>query len=195
MFGESPIKRDLCNKMGVKHETPISPLSCVVLRNCYPSATSYVGYFRIGNYCSRIRRCLCRNIFEKCGDRCNIERGARFGLGDKIVIGDNSGMGINSNIPNGTIIGTNVLMGPNCTIIRGTHVFNRTDIPIIDQGSVTLPPLIICNDVWIGHSCLILPKCQKIGTGAIIGAGSVVTTDVPDYTIVGGVPARVVKKR
>lgn len=127
---------------------------------------SYVGYFRIGNYCSRIRRCLCRNIFEKCGDRCNIERGARFGLGDKIVIGDNSGMGI-----------------------------NRTDIPIIDQGSVTLPPLIICNDVWIGHSCLILPKCQKIGTGAIIGAGSVVTTDVPDYTIVGGVPARVVKKR
>ncbi|WP_292491233.1 hypothetical protein [Methanoculleus sp. 10] len=156
---------------------------------------SSIGYFRIGDYCSYIRRYLCKNIFKKCGKGCNIEHGAKFGLGDKIIIGDYSGMGINSSIANGTIIGKGVLMGPNVTILRATHVFDRTDISIIDQGSVEHPPLVICDDVWIGHSCLILPKCQKIGTGAIIGAGSVVTKDVPDYTIVGGAPARVIKKR
>ena len=156
---------------------------------------SYIRFFKIGDCCRHIRRYLCKNIFYNCGKGCNIEHGAKFGLGDKIIIGDNSGMGVNCSIPNGTIIGKNVLMGPNTTILRGTHVFSRTDIPIIKQGSVELPPLRICDDVWIGHSCLILPKCQRIGTGAIIGAGSVVTKDVPDYTIVGGSPARVIKKR
>ena len=61
--------------------------------------------------------------------------------------------------------------------------------------SAEYPPLIIHDDVWIGCSCFILPKCQEIGTGAIIGTGSVVTKDIPEYVTVGGVPARIIKKR
>jgi len=153
------------------------------------------GYFKVGDCCRRIRQELCKNIFYKCGKKINIERGAKFGKGNKIIIGDRSAMGINSSVPNGTIIGNGVLMGPNCTIIRKTHVSNRTDVPIIDQGSAEYPPLIIHDDVWIGCSCFILPKCQEIGTGAIIGTGSVVTKDIPEYVTVGGVPARIIKKR
>jgi maltose O-acetyltransferase len=53
----------------------------------------------------------------------------------------------------------------------------------------------IDDDVWIGARAMILPGCKHIGKGVIIGAGSVVTKDIPDYAIVGGNPARVIKYR
>ena len=62
------------------------------------------------------------------------------------------------------------------------------------QGASDFHPVNIGNDVWIGARVTILPGV-KIGNGAIIGAGSVVTKDVPDFAIVGGNPARVIKYR
>lgn len=53
----------------------------------------------------------------------------------------------------------------------------------------------IGNDVWIGHRAMILPKCRTIGDGAIVGAGAVVTKDVPPYAIVGGNPAKIIGYR
>jgi virginiamycin A acetyltransferase len=53
----------------------------------------------------------------------------------------------------------------------------------------------ICNDVWIGSNAVILPEVNRIGNGAVIGAGAVVNKDVPDYAVVLGNPARVVKYR
>ena len=55
--------------------------------------------------------------------------------------------------------------------------------------------LCVGNDVWIGHGVTIVSSCEKIGNGAVIGAGSVVTKDVPPYSIVTGVPAKVIKYR
>ena len=80
-------------------------------------------------------------------------------------------------------------------IIGGGHRFERTDIPMGEQRAKEKTSLHIGSDVWIGARALILPGCSSIGTGAIIGAGSVVTHDVPDYAIVGGNPARVIKYR
>ncbi|PQO43900.1 CatB-related O-acetyltransferase [Blastopirellula marina] len=57
------------------------------------------------------------------------------------------------------------------------------------------PWLVIGDDVWIGFNAIILPGCHSIGTGAVIGAGAVVTKDVPPYAIVGGNPARVLRYR
>ena len=57
------------------------------------------------------------------------------------------------------------------------------------QGNKPSTPLHICSDVWIGARAMILPGCKRICKGVCIGAGSVVTKDIPDYAIVGGNPA------
>lgn len=90
-------------------------------------------------------------------------------------------------------IGDNVMMGPDVTILSQTHIIERTDIPMGKQG-MREAIVIIGNDVWIGMRSIIMPGV-KIGNGAVIGAGAVVTKDVPDYAIVGGVPARIIKYR
>ncbi len=56
-------------------------------------------------------------------------------------------------------------------------------------------PQVIEDDVWIGHNAVILPSCRRIGRGAIVGAGAIVTRDVPRYTIVAGNPAKVLRER
>ena len=56
-------------------------------------------------------------------------------------------------------------------------------------------PQVIEDDVWIGHHAVILPGCRRIGRGSIIGAGAIVTRDVPRYTVVAGNPARVLRER
>lgn len=56
-------------------------------------------------------------------------------------------------------------------------------------------PQVIEDDVWIGHNAMILPSCRRIGRGSIVGAGAVVTRDVPRYTVVAGNPAKVLRER
>ena len=117
-----------------------------------------------------------------------------------ICIGDVS-IGNNTYI-NGGVLQANedskIKIGDNCMISydvnmrTDTHVYQNTEIPMICQG-LEYKDIIIGNDVWIGHGAYIMPGVT-IGDGAIIGAKAVVTKDVPKYTIVAGVPAKVVKK-
>ncbi|NLE05976.1 MAG: CatB-related O-acetyltransferase [Crenarchaeota archaeon] len=72
--------------------------------------------------------------------------------------------------------------------------FNRKT-GFVSTDTIEFLPKKIGNDVWIGHSALILPRVRSIGDGAVIGAGSVVVNDVPDYAIVAGNPARIIKYR
>lgn len=132
-------------------------------------------------------------IIDECGKNVNIEKGANFGTGVGIKIGDNSGLGVNCRVGRGTSIGNNVMMGPDVVILTSNHKFERTDIPMREQGFEN-KPVIIGDDVWIGTRAIILPGV-KIGNGVIVAAGAVVTKEVPDYTVVGGCPARIIKKR
>lgn len=66
---------------------------------------------------------------------------------------------------------------------------------VVDADMSWDTPLIIEDDVWIGHGAIILPGCKFIGRGAVVGAGAIVTRDVPAYTIVAGNPARPIRKR
>lgn len=137
---------------------------------------------------------VCRNIFEHCGKNVNVERLAFFGKGDKIRIGDNSGLGCNCVVPNGSIIGDNVMMGPNCYIISQNHNFDRTDVPMIQQGTSESLPIVIEDDVWLGRDVLIT-RGRKISKGTIIAAKCVLTKDFPPYSIVGGNPSRLLRSR
>ena len=79
-----------------------------------------------------------------------------------------------------------------------THpFFHRAEFGYVNNsvGEIKAIPTIVGHDVWIGRDVIVLPKCKKIGNGAIIGAGSVVTHDVEPYSIVAGNPAREIRKR
>lgn len=147
---------------------------------------------RISFGSKRIRGFLAKQICMQTGKNINIQRKAIFGM--EISIGDNSGIGRDSMIQNHVSLGKNIMMGPQCFIYTINHKFDNIDIPMIYQGFSEYEPVIIEDDVWIGARVTILPGV-KIGHGSIIAAGSVVTKNVDDYAIVGGVPARVIKMR
>lgn len=146
----------------------------------------------LGPYAKWLRKICGKLILKKCGKNVNIEKGAVFS--SQVSLGNNSGIGINASIAGAAVIGDNVMMGPHCIIYRRNHEFDRLDIPMCQQGFKPEKPVVIGNDVWIGGRVIILPGVH-VGNGAIIGAGAVVTKDVPDYAIVGGNPARVLKYR
>lgn len=154
---------------------------------------SYAAFGRISKW---IRYHLVKHIFKKCGHNVNVERRAWFGSGREIEIGDNSGIGQNCNIPSNTIIGNDVMMGPNCFIIKYNHSFDRTDIPMLKQGYQTRGNVqtIIEDDVWIGMNVLMTPG-RHISKGSIIGAGTLLCKDFPEYSVIGGNPSRLLKSR
>lgn len=90
------------------------------------------------------------------------------------------------------IIGDNTWFGPDCYISDANHGTKR-GILIFEQPTIA-HAIRIGNDVWLGAKCVVLSGVT-IGDGAVIAAGSVVTRDVPAFTVVGGVPARVIKAR
>jgi maltose O-acetyltransferase len=141
----------------------------------------------------KIRYGLCRHLFAKCGRNVNVEHGAEIGSGQQIEIGDNSGIGVNCFVGK-AVIGRDVMMGPDVVFISANHKFDDINVPMRGRGHIKSPPITIGDDVWIGTRAIILPG-RKVGKGAIIGAGAVVTKDVPDYAIVVGNPARVIKYR
>lgn len=88
-----------------------------------------------------------------------------------------------------------VIIGPNVTILGGGHRIERTDIPIGCQGSYPQTDMTIGYGSWIGRGVTILGKVNRIGKHVVIGAGSVVTKDIPDYEVWSGNPARFIRKR
>lgn len=93
----------------------------------------------------------------------------------------------------GVEIGNNVRIAHRSTILSSDHTYARRDIPIYKQA-ILASRTVIEDDVWIGANVVIMPGVH-IAKGAIVAAGSVVTKDVSSYSIVGGVPAKVISMR
>lgn len=140
----------------------------------------------------KIRRFCGKMILKSCGRNVNIERGAHFS--SEVSLGDNSGIGINAQIAPFVTIGNDVMMGPECLMYTSNHGMDRIDIPMWKQKSSTPNPIVIEDDVWIGSRVIILPGVH-VGKGSVIGAGSVVTKDIDEYSVVGGNPAKLIRKR
>jgi acetyltransferase-like isoleucine patch superfamily enzyme len=94
----------------------------------------------------------------------------------------------------GVTLGRYVLFGPRVSIVGADHVTDKPDTPMIFAGRPALLQTEIGDDVWIGHGATLMAGV-RIGHGAIIGASSVVTQDIPDYEIHVGVPNRCIAVR
>lgn len=134
-------------------------------------------------------RAFCTKLFVKnAGKNINVEKGAMFSR--FISIGDNS----NAKIYGEVEIGNNVMMGPDCVIYTRNHAYVRTDLPMNQQGFAEPKKVTIGDDVWLCGQVIILPGVT-IGNHSIVGAGAVVTKDVPEWSVVGGNPAVFLKSR
>ncbi len=151
-----------------------------------------VSYDRGGRFAQWLRAACARRFCPYRGKQANIEKGAF--ITSLTEVGERSGVGINAKLHGRVVIGRDVMMGPDVVIHTRNHAFTRTDIPMMEQGFSEEKPIYIGNDVWIGERVIILPGVH-VGNGCILGAGAVVTKDVPDFAIVGGNPARIIKSR
>jgi len=106
--------------------------------------------------------------------------------------------------PAGVTVGRYVSVGPNVQVFLRNHPMERLSmhpffynsaLGFLHEDSISSGTLDIGHDAWIGANTIITPGCRRIGVGAVVGASSVVTKDVPDLAIVGGNPARLIRYR
>lgn len=154
-----------------------------------PSSNTLLGKI---TRAKKLRYMATKRIIKSIGLNCNIEKNAQFTR--DTTLGDNSGLGVNCSLGKSVYIGKNVMMGPNVTIHTQNHRFDRIDIPMIEQGYSEIKAVRIMDDVWLGGNVTILPGVT-VHQGSIVGTGAVVTKDVPEYSIVGGVPAKKLRDR
>lgn len=121
--------------------------------------------------------------------------GIKISPGRNIVIGEHVDIawGVIITTKGGVSIGDRTLIGYNTLILSANHVIPSKPDPVFGAGHVA-EPINIGKDVWIGGNCTITAGVT-IGEGAIIAAGAVVTKDVDPFTVVGGVPAKLIKVR
>ena len=112
-------------------------------------------------------------------------------VGD-VTIGDYTRIGIHCTVIGPVCIGNHVNLAQGITVTALNHNFTDANSMIDEQG-ISTKPVIIDDDVWIGANAVILPGIT-IGRHVVVAAGAVVTKDVPPYSLVAGVPARVIKQ-
>lgn len=137
----------------------------------------------------------CKNM--SLADGVRIGRGCQlYAEGGTLDMGEDAALspGVTVDASGGLIrIGKQVAIGPGTVLRAANHCFDSLEKPIMLQGHL-YGEIVIEDDVWIAANCTITPG-TRIGHGAVVGAGAVVTRDVEPYAIVGGVPARVIGSR
>ena len=112
------------------------------------------------------------------------------GVGD-VLIGDNVRVGLRNTIIGPAMIGNNVILAQNVVLSGMNHNYENPEIAVKDQAETRLP-IFIGEASWIGANVTVTAGV-RIGAHSVVGAGSVVTKDVPDYAVAVGNPARVIK--
>ena len=134
-------------------------------------------------------------VGAKVGRWVTFYPGIKINTGRNLVLGDNVDLawGVLITTDGGVEIGDRTLIGYNTMIFSLNHVIPEADGQIFFAGHRP-SKVTIGKDVWIGGGCIILPGIT-IGEGAIVASGSVVSKDIAPFTIVGGIPAKVIKER
>lgn len=160
-------------------------LYLILLKNTPEDYRPYALFF------PRLRSWVVQSFLKKSGKNLRVKKGAEISLNARV--GNNSELGTRCMIQSNVYLGDDVIMGPDVKIYSRNHKYEDLEIPIRLQGK-NYYETFVGNDVWIGANVIILAGC-KVGNHVIIAAGAVVTKDVPDWSIIGGVPAKVIKKR
>lgn len=148
---------------------------------------------KVGLY---LRNWCAHGMFAECKGFVNLEQGAYVGNGKNFRVLGSCGIGKDFVCHNREVtIHGGLMMGEEVLLLGGGHSYTNPDLPIGSEKDLPNSPLEIAEDVWIGSRAIVLPGCKRIGAHSIIGAGAVVTKDVPDYAIVGGNPAKVIRMR
>jgi acetyltransferase-like isoleucine patch superfamily enzyme len=146
------------------------------------------------DFAIKVRRILARRVFKRCGSEVVLHHNVLFSSGRNIELGD--GVFINRNVmldDRTTIsIGDHTMVAAGALIETHGHIYDDFSQPIMHAGR-TLAPVSIGSDCLIGFNTAIMAG-TTVGERCIVAANSVVTKDVPDRTIVGGVPARKIKE-
>ncbi len=127
------------------------------------------------------------------GPSCIIRQCSSVG-GTHIILGKNVRIGSGAHVMGNVSMGNDIMVAPNVVIAGGTHGMARNGIPMVFQPSESEMPVNIGSDVWIGANSVIAGGV-RIGTGAVIGAGSIVVKDVPEYAVFAGNPAKLIRYR
>ena len=151
----------------------------------------------IGSIPGRIGSSIRRRAyaFLSCGSDVFLCEGLWVEYPQRLSLGNH--VGINQdcfiNAGGGVSIADWVLIGPRVTIYSQNHDTSRVDVPLALASDVKAP-VVIGEGAWLATNCTVLAGVS-VGKGAVVAAGAVVTNDVPDFAIVGGVPARVIGMR
>jgi acetyltransferase-like isoleucine patch superfamily enzyme len=112
-----------------------------------------------------------------------------------IILGSNIGIGYRCAFQSDIEIGNNVMIASDVAFVNSDdHIFDMVGKTMWDAGRGDKFKIVLEDDIWIGHGVIVLSPAH-IGRGSIVAAGSVVTSDVPRYAIVAGVPAKLIKMR
>ena len=178
----------------------------------------YRGWTRIRSKCFSL---LISGAFAHFGKRTvltnpiRLQGESRIAIGDGVFLGsgcwlqalpDRENNAVAISIGNGTSIAGNcvisavrsvsleehVLLARNVYISDHIHEYTQTDLPILAQGFNKIRPVRIKRGAWLGQNVVICPGVT-VGKGAVVGANSVVNTDIPDFSVAVGSPAHVVK--
>ena len=142
-----------------------------------------------------IRYVLLKSVAESCGDAVAVYSNVYLKNPQKLNIGTNVTIQPMSYIEasGGVTIGNDTSIAHGVSIMSESHVIEDKETPFKCQG-MTYAPVTIGEDVWIGAKATIMSGIT-IGNKAVVGANSVVTKDVPDYAVVVGAPAKIIKYR
>jgi len=154
--------------------------------NVFSLVARYINILRIRYQISKLKVVGLNNKFH---EKVFISGHENLSLGNNNFIGKSVIFAAYTDIS----IGNDCAIASGCKFISGNHSYELSPIPINLQD-MKYSPILIGDNVWFGYDVIVLPGV-KIGSGVVIGAGSVVTNNIPDNSIAAGVPAKIIGNR
>jgi chloramphenicol O-acetyltransferase type B len=133
-------------------------------------------------------------ILRRAGPGFYCGAGSFFRAGEDIRIGRNVFFGLGVHVSAPCVIGDDVLFGSRVAVVGGDHRFDLPGVPMNRSGRADAAPVVVEEEAWVGHGAILMAGV-RVGRGAIVAAGAVVTKDIPPCEIWGGTPARALRPR